>query len=176
MHSLDAACDGLLQFFEAAAEQQHQQQQQGGQQTQQEHLGGQEAAAKGLTAAVALGAARALGRYFAEAPGAVRSERVLKALPLVMGVGTEGAQVGAPQPPAWEADHQQDASSGGEPRPLEEFGLTFLLPGLVQVRFRCNMAAENGTALTGRCTSSCAVVLDFPSCTTFVLDKAALSK
>lgn len=154
MHSLDAACDGLLQFFEAAAEQQQQQQQQEGQRSQQEQAGEQGIDAQGLTAVVALGAARALGRYFAEAPGAVRSERVLKALPLVMGVGTEGAQVGAPQPPASGLEQEQGGSSVVEPRPLEEFALTFLLPGLIQVRLGATWLPGTPLHSIGTSTSS----------------------
>ncbi|KAG2493275.1 hypothetical protein HYH03_008412 [Edaphochlamys debaryana] len=69
--------------------------------------------------ALLLGAVRLLGRYLAEAPGAVRGERLLKALPLAMSVRAPGGG-------------GDGGRSGGDLDDTQGFGLTFLLPGLLQ--------------------------------------------
>ncbi|KAG2450500.1 hypothetical protein HYH02_005001 [Chlamydomonas schloesseri] len=72
--------------------------------------------------ALLLGAGRVLGRYYAEAPQAMLSDKVLAALPAVMAARDEPAAAAA-------AAVGADDGDGGDEG---TYALTFLLPGLLQ--------------------------------------------
>ncbi|EFJ43796.1 hypothetical protein VOLCADRAFT_106633 [Volvox carteri f. nagariensis] len=133
MGAFDGIADTLLQFFEADNEVRQQQQQQQG--------------APSPSGEVLLGAARVLGRYLAEAPGAVRNPRVLRGLPLVVAVRCRaGAAEAAPravpvdkgvctqgqQQQQQQQQQRQEEEDGEEGEDLDGFSLPFLLPGLLQ--------------------------------------------